>query len=547
LILKAISLQTPNFSIDICLTPIHLYINVMATVALRSPAGKWIMVSAILASSMAFIDGTALNVVLPALQKSLEASGADLFWILNAYLLMLASLILIGGSLGDKLGRKKIFMAGIFIFICGSVACGISPGVTYLIIFRIIQGIGGALMIPGSLSLISSSINPNERGKAIGTWSAFTTLVTLGGPILGGALADAGLWRYIFFINVPIGVAALVMLWFKVNETRDEDAGHALDLSGAVTIAFGLALVTFGFLRVPAVGWQNWQACGSLGAGVLLLVMFVVIEKKSKHPMMPLQLFSDPTFTGANLLTLFLYAGLGAGMLFMSLNMVQVQGYTQLQSGLTFLPFTIMMIGVARFAGGLADKFGPRLLLICGPAAAGAGLLILSFIKQTNGPSDYWTTFFPGVIVFGLGMSFTVAPLTAAVMSSVSDHFSGTASGVNNAMSRIAGVFANAIFGALAVLFFTGVLQQQLKDVRINTEDKQHIMAQAANLGNARIPAGVGANEKKAVEKAYHESFISAYAKIMQTSAGLAFLGALMGAVFIRKVGKSVKSESRKS
>src|ERR1700744_2688626 len=170
----------------------------MATVSLRSTAGKWIMVSAILASSMAFIDGTALNVVLPALQKSLQASGADLFWILNAYLLMLASLILIGGSMGDKLGRKKVFMAGIFIFICGSAACGISPGVTYLIIFRIIQGIGGALMIPGSLSLISSSINPAERGKAIGTWTAFTTVVTVGGPVLGGALADAGLWRYIF-------------------------------------------------------------------------------------------------------------------------------------------------------------------------------------------------------------------------------------------------------------------------------------------------------------------------------------------------------------
>src|SRR5882757_8640851 len=195
----------------------------MSTITLQSSEGKWLMVATILASSMAFIDGTALNVVLPALQKNLQASGADLFWILNAYLLMLASLILIGGSLGDKLGRKKIFMAGIFIFICGSALCGISPGVTYLIIFRIIQGIGGALMIPGSLSLISSSINPKERGKAIGTWSAFTTVVTMGGPVLGGALADAGLWRYIFFINVPIGIAALVMLWFKVSETKDED------------------------------------------------------------------------------------------------------------------------------------------------------------------------------------------------------------------------------------------------------------------------------------------------------------------------------------
>ena len=514
----------------------------MATVALHSTAGKWIMVSAILASSMAFIDGTALNVVLPALQNSLQASGADLFWILNAYLLMLASLILIGGSLGDKLGRKKIFMAGIFIFICGSALCGIAPGVTYLIAFRILQGIGGALMIPGSLSLISSSINPNERGKAIGTWSAFTTVVTMGGPVLGGALADAGLWRYIFFINVPIGVAALTMLWFKVNETKDEGVDQSLDFPGAVAIAFGLALVTFGFLRVPAVGWGNWQVFVALTAGILFLIAFIIIEKTSKHPMMPLQLFANATFSGANLLTLFLYAGLGAGMLFMSLNMVQVQGYTQLQSGLTFLPFTIMMISLARFAGGLADKFGPRLFLIFGPAAAGAGLLMLSFIKQTAGPGDYWTSFFPGVIIFGLGMSFTVAPLTAAVMGSVSDHFSGTASGVNNAVSRIAGVFANAIFGALAVLFFSGALQLRLKDVNLNYLQKQEIMAQSSNLGNAHVPYGITTDEQ-AMKKMFHESFISAYAKIMRTSAGLAFLGALMGAVFIKKAVRKSGSQ----
>jgi EmrB/QacA subfamily drug resistance transporter len=504
----------------------------MATVSLRSAAGKWVMVSAILASAMAFIDSTALNVVLPSLQKSLQATGADLFWILNAYLLMLASLILIGGSMGDKLGRKKVFMAGIFIFICGSAACGFAPSVLYLIIFRIIQGIGGALMIPGSLSLISSSINEKERGKAIGTWSAFTTVVTMGGPILGGALADAGLWRYIFFINVPIGAAALVMLWFKVDESKDDGPDTSLDFPGAMAIAFGLALVTFGFLRMPAVGFGNWQVYLSLTAGVLLLIGFVVIEAKSKHPMMPLQLFASATFSGANLLTFFLYAGLGAGMLFLSLNLVQVQGYSQLQSGLTFLPFTVIMISIARFAGALADKHGPRLLLIVGPATAGLGLLILSFVKQTAGPHDYWTTFFPGVIVFGLGMSFTVAPLTAAVMGSVSDQFSGTASGVNNAVTRIANVFTNAIFGALAVLFFAGALQGQIKSINLNAKQKQEVLAQAADLGNAKVPEGVA--DGKVIGQAYHDSFIKAYANIMRISAGLGFLGALMAVLFVR-------------
>jgi EmrB/QacA subfamily drug resistance transporter len=506
----------------------------MATVALSSTTGKWIIVSSIMASAMAFIDSTALNVILPSLQKSLNASGTDLFWILNAYLLILAALILIGGSLGDKLGRKKVFMIGIFIFIAGSAACGFAPGVTLLIAFRMLQGIGGALMIPGSLSLISSSINETERGKAIGTWSAFTTVVTMGGPILGGAFGDAGLWRYIFFINIPIGLAALFILWRKVPESRDEDSNQNLDFAGAITIALGLASLTFGFLRIPDVGLYNWQVYCALAAGILLLITFVIIEKKSKHPMMPLQLFTNLTFSGANLLTFFLYAGLGAGMLFQGLNMVQAQGYSQLQSGLTFLPFTVLMISLARFAGSLADKYGPRLLLIGGPAVAGTGLLILSFVKQTSGPSAYWTTFFPGIVVFGLGMSFTVAPLTIAVMSSVSDNFSGTASGVNNALTRIANVFANAVIGALAVLFFSGALQNKIKNTHLNSNEKQLVLIQAVNLGDAKVPIDINSKDIGIIETAYHEGFISAYGKIMKISAGLGFLGAFMALLFIR-------------
>lgn len=512
----------------------------MTTVALKSATGRWVMVSAILASAMAFIDSTALNVVLPSLQKSLNATGADLFWLLNAYLLMLASLILIGGSLGDKLGRKKIFLAGIFVFILGSAACGFAPTVLLLIVFRILQGIGGALMIPGSLSLISSSINEDERGKAIGTWSAITTVVTMGGPVLGGSLGDAGLWRYIFFINVPIGLFALIILIFKVNESRDESSDKAIDISGASAIALSLACITFGFLRMPLVGF-NAEVFATLVAGAVLLVIFIYVEKYSRHPMMPLYLFTNRVFTGVNLLTFFLYAGLGAGMLFLSLNLVQAQGYSQLQSGLTFLPFTMMMILVARFAGMIADKHGPRLLLILGPAVAGTGLLILSFVGQTHGPTEYWTTFFPGIVVFGLGMSFTVAPLTATVMGSVSDHLSGTASGVNNALTRIANVFANAIFGAMAVLFFTGALQQQVNTVHFNEKERQSIMAQAVNLGNARVPRDIDPNNQARVRRFYSESFIVAYRDVMRICAVLAFLGAIMSLLFINN--SAVKKE----
>ncbi len=513
----------------------------MATVTLKSTEGKWVMTSTILASAMAFIDGTALNVVLPALQKNLNATGTDLFWLLNAYLLMIAALTLIGGSLGDKLGRKKIFMLGIFIFITASVACGFSPGVRFLIICRLIQGIGGSLMIPGSLSLISASINSKERGKAIGTWSAVTTIVTMGGPVLGGAFADAGLWRFIFFINVPIGITALFILWKKVEESKDEGADHRIDFAGVISIALGLALLTFGCLRIPQIGFNHIEIYAALLTGILLLIAFIFLEKKSKYPMMPLTIFNNKTFTGANLLTFFLYAGLGAGMLFLSLNMVQAQGYSQLQSGLTFLPFTILMITIARFAGSSADKHGPRFLLITGPSVAGIGFILLSLVQQTKGASTYWSTFFPGIVVFGFGMSLTVAPLTAAVMGSVPDHFSGVASGINNAMTRIANVFANAIFGALAVLFFASALQTQLNKIDITSKEKQLVAVQAVNLGNAKVPSSI--NNKAVIQQAYHSSFIHVYQNVMRISACLAFTGAFMAFLFIKN--KDIHKDSK--
>lgn len=506
-----------------------------ATVSLGSAAGKWIMASAILASSMGFIDGTALNVVLPSLQKSLGASGTQIFWILNAYLLMLASLILVGGALGDKLGRKKVFMVGICVFILGSTACGFAPGVVWLIGFRALQGLGGSLMIPGSLSLISSSIDDKEKGRAIGTWSAVTTVVTMGGPVIGGALGDAGLWRFIFFINIPIGAAALLILWRKVKESREDGADPALDIPGALSIALGLALLTFGCLRIPTAGIADGWVIAALAAGVALLVAFVVIEAKSAHPMMPLHLFSNRTFAGANLLTFCLYAGLGAAMLFLSLDLVQAQGYSQLESGLTFLPFTVVMILCSRFAGGLADRHGPRLLLILGPAMAGLGLLVLSLVRETTGPGAYWKTFLPGVLLFGLGMAFTVAPLTTAVMGSVSDHLSGVASGVNNALTRIANVFANAILGLLAVLLFTASLKSRVDTLPVNASVRQSIVAQAVDLGNAKAPAGLTEAEATSVRQAYRAGFVDVYVRIMRIAAGFAWAGALLAVVMIRR------------
>lgn len=506
----------------------------MGNIALNSAVGRWVMASTIIASAMAFIDATALNVVLPALQRSLGATSAELFWVLNAYMLMLAALILIGGALGDKLGRKKIFMVGIAIFILGSAACGLSGSITLLIIFRVIQGIGGALMIPGSLSLITSTINDKERGKAIGTWSAVTTLVTMGGPVLGGVLADAGLWRYIFFINLPIGIIALLILATKVEENKDEEDNGNIDYWGAILIAFGLALLTFGFLRMPEKGFKDPFVYGAIIGGVIFLIAFIWVEQKSTNPMMPLSLFRNRIFSGCNLLTFFLYAGLNGSMLFLSLNMIQVQGYTQTQSGLSFLPFTVLMILIARVAGSLADKWGPRLFLTIGPMIAGSGLLMLSLVDQTKGYSDYWSTFFPGICVLGLGMSFTVAPLTATVMGSLPEHLSGIASGTNNAISRIAGVFAIATFGALASLFFINTLTQQLHTLNLDTTVYHEVMGQAVNLGNARVPDNIPANEHALIVTSYHRSFIDAYQKILLLAGILGYAGGLTGLLLIK-------------
>lgn len=515
----------------------------MPTITLHSSTGRWIMASVILASAMAFIDGTALNVALPSLQKDMNATGADLFWILNSYLLMLAALILTGGSLGDKLGRKKIFMTGITVFILGSASCGFAPTVSYLIGFRAVQGIGGALMIPGSLSIITSSFE-KERGKAIGTWSAVTTLVTVGGPILGGALADAGLWRLIFFINVPIGITSLIILWFKVPESRDTQSDQSIDYYGSIAIITGLALLTYGFLKIPSIGFNNAQVYFSIGVGIIALILFILIEKKSKHPMMPLQLFKNKTFTGANLLTLFLYAGLFAGMLFLTLNLVQIQGYSQLQAGLTLLPFTILIILFSRWSGSLSDKYGPRWFLIGGPFLVTIGLLLLSFVKNTNGPSDFWVTYFPGIFIFGLGMSFTVTPLTSTVMGALPDHYSGTASGINNAVSRISNVFTNAIVGALAILFFTGYLSSDVTQISLKANVKTKIIQQAANLGDAKVPLRVPDENKLAVAHLYKEGFIKSYTKVMQISAAMAFVGALMAFIFISD--KNIKTKNEK-
>jgi len=499
------------------------------------PNESWILIATILASSMAFIDGSALNVALPALQSSLQASGAGLLWIINAYLLMLAALILVGGSLGDRLGRKKVFMFGIGLFGLASLACGLAPTIGWMILFRLVQGVGGALMIPGSLSIITASVAPDRRGRAIGTWSAVTTLVTVIGPILGGAFSDAGFWRGVFLINLPLAVAALLVLYFKVPESHDASSAEGpIDVSGAALVTIGLAGLTYGFISAPDRGFGDAQVWGTLLVGVVCLVAFVVLEARLKYPMLPLKLFKSSTFSGANLLTLFLYGGLSVVFFFLSLNLVQVQGYSKTQAGLATLPFALLLTVLSRWAGGLVDKSGPRLPLILGPSLAGLGFFWMAFAGLTGGPGNYWTAFMPGVALFGVGMGFTVAPLSTSVMTSVATHYSGVASGINNAVSRTAGVLAIAIVGSVALFTFASTLNGQSAVLSLPQPEHLAMMAQASKLGAATAPQGISDGAKAAVTSAIKTSFVNTFRLVMFICAGLAWISAICTAILIK-------------
>lgn len=476
---------------------------------------------------MAFIDATSLNVILPSLQREFNATGADLFWVLNSYLLMLASLIIVGGSLGDKLGRVKIFKLGIFLFTVGSICCGFAPDILLLVLARIVQGIGGALMIPGSLSIISAVFSKQEKGKAIGTWSAATTIVTVCGPVLGGALADVGLWRYIFFMNVPLGLVALAVLHYKVPESYEPGASK-IDWYGALMLTLCLALLSVGFLEMPVLGYVHWLVSTCLVAGVILLIVFVWFESRIPDPMVPLTLFRSSTFSGVNLLSFFLYAALGGVMLFLSLNLIQVQGYSQLQAGLTFTPFSVTMILLARLMGSLSDKYGYRWFLVAGPMLTGIGMAWLASVGLTRGPSDYWVTFFPGFLVFAIGMSVTVVPLTTAVMGSVAAGQSGIASGINNSVTRISGTFINAILGAVAIFLFSQFVMGHAETLSLTEDARIQLSMEAAKLGEAQVPTGLAPAAQDAIREIYRQGFIATFRFVGWVCAALAWLAALI-------------------
>src|SRR5688500_1905019 len=489
----------------------------------KKKSGGWILAATILGSSMVFIDGTVVNVALPALQSDLNATVIDVQWVVEAYALFLAALLLTGGSLGDNLGRKRIYIIGVLLFALASIGCGLALNINQLIIARAVQGVGGALLVPGSLAIISSSFSEEERGRAIGTWSGFTAITAAVGPVLGGWLIGNVSCRAVFFINVPFTIVVLLLVFLHVPESRDEES-QGLDWPGAALATISLGSIVFGLIESSRLGFSHPLILAALIVGVVTLVLFLVIEARKRNPMLPLTMFRSRNFSGANLLTLFLYTALSGALFFLPLNLIQVQGYSATAAGAALLPFILIMFLLSRWSGGLIKRYGAKLPLVVGPIIVACGFLL--FMLPGVGGS-YWLTFFPAVVVLGLGMALSVAPLTTTVMSSVKENRAGIASGINNAVSRTAGLLAVAVFGLIMLQGFNSRLDQRLSALQIEPEAKQELDKQRVRLADAELPANLEQSTKTELQGVIEESFVTGFRRVALGSAVLAALSAL--------------------
>ena len=508
--------------------PLALPVATGDTVDCSESARRWTLVAAIIGSGMAFVDGTIVNVALPAIQRSMNASTADAQWVMEAYALLLSALLLVGGVLGDHFGRRRMFALGAAVFTVASLACALAPGITALIVARGVQGLGAALLVPGSLSLISSAYPKERRGAAIGTWSAFSGITAAVGPVIGGFLVEHVSWHWAFLINLPLGIALVALCRWRVPESRGADAGR-IDAMGAVLATVGLAGVVFALIEGPVRGWISPMVVSAAVVGLAGITAFLLVEQRIASPMLSLALFRDRDFAGANALTFLLYAALGGSLFFVPLNLIQVQGYGATGAGASLLPFVAIMFVLSRWTGQLVDRVGARLPLVIGPIIAGAGFALYA-IPGVGG--SYWTTFFPASCVLGLGMSITIAPLTTTVMNALDPSLAGTASGVNNAVSRVAGLLAIAAFGVLLTHAFNAALSDGLANARFPTGTVQAILAQKAKLAGIDLPAGA-----QAARRIVDEAFVAGFRRVMLLSAGLAWLSAVVAGFSIRTRG----------
>lgn len=501
----------------------------------ETQTAPWILAATILGSGMVFVDGTVVNVALPALQRNLNATLAEAQWIIESYALFLAALLLAAGAAGDRYGRRRVFSIGTLIFALASIWCGLARSPLELIIARAVQGIGGALLVPNSLAIISASFDDHERGKAIGTWSGATAITAAIGPVLGGWLIDVLSWRAVFFLNVPLAAAVLAIAYRHVPESRNDSETGPLDWPGAALATLGLGAIVYGLIEAPQRGWGSADIPAALALGVLALTAFVYVEQHRPEPMLPLRLFRSRTFTGANLLTFFLYGALGGGLFFVPLNLIQVQGYSATAAGAALLPFILLVFLLSRWAGGLVDSYGQRTPLIVGPIISGIGYALFA-VPSVGG--SYWLTFFPGAFVLGLGMAVSVAPLTTTVMSSVQSSFAGTASGINNAASRVASLLAIALFGVIMTPVFNASLDRALAQAKLPQAVVQAIESQRDRLAAIELPPQIDAASRLVANEAIANAFVSGFRWIMVISAFCCLLSAVAAWLMI---------ESRKS
>jgi EmrB/QacA subfamily drug resistance transporter len=494
----------------------------------KSSAG-WILAATILASSMAFIDSTAVNVALPALQRDLRATVADMQWVIEAYALLLAALLLVGGSMGDRYGRRKVFIIGVAIFALASTWCGFAPDIRQLIVARAVQGLGAALLIPGSLAIISSSFPEEERGRAIGTWSGFSAITAAIGPVLGGWMIEQISWRAVFFINLPLAILVVVISFWHVPESSNDEKGR-LDWLGAILTALGLGTLIYGLIESSELGFAHPAVFSTLAAAVVILAIFVVVEARVRNPMLPFALFRSRTFTGANLLTLFLYGALGGTLFFLPLNLIQVQRYSATAAGAALLPLILIIFLLSRWSGGLVQRYGAKIPLIIGPltAAAGFGLFVLPGVG-----GSYWRTFFPAVVVLGVGMAVSVAPLTTTVMNSVAPNRVGIASGVNNAVSRTAGLLAIAVLGIVMLQTFNRSLDARLARLNVAPLVQQSLNEQRTKLAGAQLPESIEPHTRALLVDAINQSFVDGFRRVMLVGAALALGSAITALILI--------------
>jgi EmrB/QacA subfamily drug resistance transporter len=478
---------------------------------------------------MAFVDGTVVNVALPALQSAFHATLTDVQWVVESYSLFLGALILVGGSAGDLFGRRRVFVSGVVLFALASAACGLSQFIQQLVAARAIQGIGAALLTPGSLAIISASFPEAERGRAIGTWSGFTAITSALGPVLGGWLIEHVSWRWIFFLNLPLALAIVVISLWHVPESRGTSAKH-LDWPGALLITFGLGGLVYALIESSSRGWGHPAVLFCLLVAILGLAAFPFVEKNSPFPMVPLGLFRIRAFLGANLLTLLLYAALGIFLFVFPMNLIQVQGYSATAAGAAALPLILLMFFLSRWSGGLVARFGPKLPLVVGPAITAAGFVLFA-VPSIGG--SYWATFFPAFLVLGFGLVMSVAPLTTVVMNSLSPDHAGTASGINNAVARVAGLIAIAVFGIVMVKAFAMRLDRDLALINVSPQVRATMHANTIKLAAIEVPTNLDPQFVTEVKFDIASALVFAFRLVCCCCAALALASAMVASILI--------------